>query len=65
LLLDSNRKLLENVANIAWYDLPLNYLDTWVANVQRVSIADVKAAFARKVQPQRMVTVIVGAAPAH
>jgi zinc protease len=65
LLLDSNRKLLENVANIAWYDLPLNYLDTWIANVRRVSIADVKAAFARKVQPQRMVTVIVGAAPAH
>jgi zinc protease len=65
LLLDSNRKLLENVANIAWYDLPLNYLDTWIANVQRVTIAEVKAAFARKVQPQRMVTVIVGAAQAH
>jgi zinc protease len=65
LLLDSNRKLLENVANIAWYDLPLNYLDTWIDNVRRVSIADVKAAFARKVQPQRMVTVIVGAAQAH
>lgn len=60
LLLDSNRKLLENIANIAWYDLPLNYLDTWVANVQKVTIADVKAAFARKVHPQRMVTVVVG-----
>lgn len=65
LLLDSNRKLLENIANIAWYDLPLNYLDTWIANVQKVTIPEVKAAFARKVQPQRMVTVIVGAAPAH
>lgn len=65
LLLDSNRKLLENVANIAWYDLPLNYLDTWIDNVRKVSIPEVKAAFARKVQPQRMVTVIVGAAPAH
>lgn len=65
LLLDSNRKLLENVANIAWYDLPLNYLETWIANVQRVTIPEVKAAFARKVQPQRMATVIVGAAAAH
>jgi zinc protease len=65
LLLDSNRKLLENVANIAWYDLPLNYLDTWIGNVQRVTIAEVKAAFARKVQPQRMVTVIVGGAVSH
>jgi zinc protease len=65
LLLDSNRKLLENIANIAWYDLPLNYLDTWIANVRRVTIPEVKAAFARKVQPQRMVTVIVGAPVAH
>jgi zinc protease len=60
LLIDSNRKLLESVANIAWNDLPLNYLDTWVANVEKVTAADIKAAFARKLQPDRMVTVIVG-----
>jgi len=65
LLIDSNRKLLENVANIAWYDLPLNYLDTWISRVARVTIADVKAAFARKLQPQRMVMVTVGAAAAR
>ena len=65
LLIDSNRKLLENVANIAWNDLPLNYLDTWTAQVQRVTVADIKAAFARKLQPQRMVVVIVGAAAAR
>ena len=65
LLIDSNRKLLENVANIAWYDLPLNYLDTWIARVERVTIADVKAAFERKLQPQRMVMVTVGAAAAR
>jgi zinc protease len=53
--------LLDNVANIAWNDLPLDYLDTWVARVQRITMADVKAAFARKLQPQRMVTVTVGA----
>lgn len=62
LLIDSNRKLLDNVANIAWNDLPLDYLDTWVAQVQRITVADVRAAFARKLQPQRMVTVTVGAA---
>ena len=65
LLIDSNRKLLENVANIAWYDLPLNYLDTWISRVERVTIADIKAAFARKLQPQRMVMVTVGAAAAR
>ena len=65
LLIDSNRKLLDNVANIAWNDLPLNYLDTWTANVEKVTVADVRAALQRKLQPERMVTVIVGAQPAH
>ena len=62
LLIDSNRKLLENISNIAWNDLPLNYLDTWTTQVQRITVADIKAAFARKIQPQRMVVVTVGAA---
>jgi zinc protease len=61
LLLDSNRKLLGNIANIAWYDLPLDYLDTWTARMNALTAADVKAAFARKLQPQWMVTVVVGA----
>ncbi|MDM0114535.1 pitrilysin family protein [Variovorax sp. J22R133] len=63
LLLDSNRKLLGNVANIAWNDLPLDYLDTWTARMNAVTVADVKAAFARKLKPDDMVTVIVGAKP--
>ncbi len=60
LRLDSNRKLLDNVANIAWYGLPLDYLDTWTKQVEKVTAADVRAAFARKLQPDRMVTVVVG-----
>ena len=63
LLLDSNRKLLGNVSNIAWNDLPLDYLDTWTARMNAVTAADIKAAFARKLQPDRMVTVVVGAKP--
>jgi len=63
LLLDSNRKLLGNVSNIAWNDLPLDYLDTWTARMNAVTAADIKAAFARKLQPERMVTVVVGGKP--
>ncbi|RYX92886.1 MAG: insulinase family protein [Comamonadaceae bacterium] len=63
LLIDSNAKLLTNVANIAWNDLPLDYLDTWTQRVLAVSVADVKAAVARKLQPAAMATVILGAAP--
>jgi zinc protease len=64
LLIDSNRKLLDNISNIAWNGLPLDYLDTWTRQVERVTVADIKAAFARKLQPQRMVTVTVGAVAA-
>jgi zinc protease len=63
LLLDSNRKLVGNVANIAWNDLPLDYLDTWRSRMDAVTVADVKAAFQRKLYPNDMVTVIVGAKP--
>jgi zinc protease len=63
LRIDSNRKLLDNVANIAWNGLPLDYLDTWTNQVRRVSVADIKRAFARAIQPDRMVTVVVGAKP--
>lgn len=61
LRIDSNRKLLDNVANIAWNNLALDYLDTWTRQVERVTVADIKAAFGRKVQPDRMVVVTVGA----
>jgi zinc protease len=61
LRLDSNKKLLDNVSNIAWNNLPLDYLDTWTAQVQKLSVADVRAAFARAVQPEAMAAVVLGA----
>jgi len=63
LLIDSNRKLLGNISNIAWYDLPTTYLDTWTAQIEKVTAQDVKAAMAAKLQPEKMVTVILGAKP--
>ena len=63
LRIDSNRKLLGNVANIAWNGLPLDYLDTWTQQVARVSSADIRRAFARVLQPAVMATVVVGGAP--
>ena len=63
LRIDSNRKLLGNVANIAWNDLPLDYLDHWTKRVEALTVADIRAAMARKLQPERMVTVVVGGQP--
>ncbi len=60
LQLDGNLKLLETVASIAWYGWPLDHLDTWSARVQRVTTADIRSAFQRVLQPNRMVSVVLG-----
>ncbi|WP_394787941.1 M16 family metallopeptidase [Rhodoferax sp.] len=60
LRIDSNRKLLDNVANIAWNHLPLDYLDHWPQQIEKVTRADIQAAFQRILQPEKMATVVVG-----
>jgi zinc protease len=61
LRIDSNRKILDNLAVIGWYRLPLDYLERWTEQVQRVTAPQVRDAFQRKVPTDRMVTVVVGA----
>lgn len=63
LRIDTNRKLLDNIANIAWNGLSLDYLDTWTQQVDKVTAADIRAAFARKLQPEKMVAVVLGGVP--
>lgn len=60
LRIDTNQKLLGNISNMAWNHLPIDYLDTWTQQVEKVTVADIKAAFSRKLQPGKMVTVVVG-----
>lgn len=57
--MDSNAKLLDLLANIAWNDLPLDYLETWPQKIAALQAADVRLAFAH-IQPERMVLVQVG-----
>jgi zinc protease len=61
LRIDSNRKIHEYLAVIGFYRLPLTYLDDFTKNVERVTAEEVKSAFQRRVHPERMVTVVVGA----
>jgi len=60
LLLDSNEAILSQVANIAFYGLPLTYLDTYRDNINNVSIDDIKNAFNQYVNVNDMVVVTVG-----
>ena len=65
LRIDSNKKILEYLSVIGFYRLPLDYLDTWVDKVNAVDVAAVKQAFARHVDPDKLVTVVVGAGGAR
>lgn len=60
LRIDSNRKLHDYLGVIGFYGLPLDYLEDFPRQVERVSIEQVREAFARRIDPSRMVTVIVG-----
>jgi zinc protease len=60
LRLDSNKKLLDQISTIGYYRLPDDYLDRWTAQVEKVTIAQIRDAFARRVKPEHLVTVIVG-----
>ena len=60
LRIDNNRTILANIAAIGFYRLPLDYLDTWTANVKKVTAGDIKAAFWRKLALDKMSTVVVG-----
>jgi zinc protease len=60
LRLDSNKKILEYLAVIGFYRLPLDWLDTYTAKVEAVSRDDVLRAFRSRVRPEALSTVVVG-----
>ncbi|NMG73609.1 M16 family metallopeptidase [Aromatoleum diolicum] len=60
LRLDSNRKILDHVAMIGFYQLPLDWLETYPKRVAAVTAEAVRDAFARRVRDENLVTVIAG-----
>lgn len=61
LRIDSNKKIMEYLSVIGFYNLPLSYLDDYVKAVDKVNLEQIKDAFQRRIRPDGMVTVIVGA----
>jgi zinc protease len=57
---DSNSKILGYIAMIGFYGLPLDYLDTFVDQVEAVSVEQIREAFQRRIDPTGLVLVMVG-----
>ena len=56
----SNSSILDYLNVIGFYDLPLNYLETFNDKVMAVTREQIVAAFQRRVSPDTMETIIVG-----
>jgi len=61
LRIDSNKKIAEYLSVIGFYDLPLDYLSTFVSNINKQNKTRLDDAIKRRIEPQKMLTVIVGA----
>lgn len=60
LRIDSNKELLEYIAMMGYYQLPLTYLDDFPKHVADVTTEQIKSAFARHIDPNKLATVVVG-----
>jgi len=63
LRISSNQKILDYIAMIGFYGLPLDYLDTFNEKVNAVTAEQIRTAFQRRVDAERLVTVVVGGRP--
>ncbi len=56
----SNDDIIGYIAMIGFYGLPLNYLDTFTATIDKISRDQVMDAYQRRLHPDKFLTVIVG-----
>ncbi len=61
---DTNKELASYVAMIGFYEMPLDYLDTFQQNIEQVTVASITDALKRHVNPQLLQTITVGKAEA-
>lgn len=60
LRIKSNSNIVEYLGVIGFYQLPLDYLDTFNARVEAVTVKKIRDAFQRRVLPDRLATIVVG-----
>ncbi len=59
--IDSNSKILDYLSVIGFYQLPTTYLDDFNQQIAKVTAAQIKEAFNRRIKPADFVSVTVGA----
>jgi zinc protease len=59
--IDSNAKILDYLSLIGFHNLSLTYLEDFNKSVAKVTAAQIKDAFKRRIKPQDFVSVVVGA----
>jgi zinc protease len=57
---DTNRELAGYVAMIGFYEMPLDYLDTFQKKTEEVTVASITDAFKRRINLQLLQTITVG-----
>ena len=60
LRIDSNRDILGYLSLIGYYQLPLNYLETFTQNITAITQEQIRNAFAKHLDTNKLVTIIVG-----
>lgn len=60
LRLDSNSKIADYLGVMGFYDLPLDYLETLRDDVNAVTVEQIKDAYEKRIDPEKLVTVLVG-----
>jgi zinc protease len=60
---DSNAKIGRFLLSVAFYNLPLDYLDTYISRVEAVTVEKVREVLQRYIHPDQFVQVVVGGSP--
>ena len=60
LRIDSNGELVQYLAMLGFYQLPLDHLQTFPNKIEDVSREQISSAFQQHIQPQRLITIMVG-----
>lgn len=58
--IDSNSKIVGYIGMIGFYGLPLDYLDSFNSKIEALTVDTIRDAFKRRVNPDKMATVLVG-----